>query len=80
MVRMRSGRGASLETPTIGHRDRYTLMILHEGVRMIEQRAFAREHERDDAAQDARARHGNEAVTCGFVRDFKGRAHTRVWL
>lgn len=72
--------GATLDHPTRGSRDRYLLIVTHEGPRVLEQRAFAREDERDDAAREARAKHGDEAVTCGFVRNYGGRSVTRVWL
>ena len=63
-----------------GSRDRYTLAVRHEEQLVVVQTAFACEQDRDDAAAEARARYGDDAVTCGFVRNYRGRRTIRVYL
>lgn len=63
-----------------GSRDRYTLVVRHEVNLTIVQTAFASEQDRDDAAREARVRYGADAVTCGFVRNYRGRRTIRVFL
>lgn len=74
------GNGATLDHPTRGSRDRYMLIIRHEPEMILEQRAFARESDRDEAARSARELHGNDAVTIDFIRDYRGRSVVRVFL
>lgn len=68
------------DVTTTGSRDRYLLVVRYAAPRVLEQRAYANQDERDAAALLARREHGRSAVTCDFVRNFSGRSVTRVWL
>lgn len=63
-----------------GSRDRYTLAVRHERELVVVQTAYANEQDRDLAADEARARYGDDAVTCGYVRNYRGRRTIRVFL
>lgn len=68
------------DVTTTGSRDRFLLVVRYAAPRVIEQRAYANRDERDAAAKLARREYGRDAVTCDFVRNYGGRAVTRVWL